>query len=287
MRDLIAQAPDVLLTLKPCWAMSPLVVSQVLPMRQLFDVVIFDEASQIPPADAVPSIARGKRIAVAGDERQLPPTSFFATSIADASDEPDTEVLALTSGYESVLDVLSAITPFRSLAWHYRSQDERLIALSNTHIYDSSLTTFPGSHTDGVLRHVEVPFSPIGATSEESATAEVDRVVQLILDHAEHRPDESLGVITMGIKHADRIDAALRAQLTERRDLDDFFREDRDERFFVKNLERVQGDERDAIILSIGYGKAPDGHMRYNFGPLNKDGGERRLNVAVSRARDG
>ncbi|MGX4712289.1 AAA domain-containing protein [Rhodococcus ruber] len=287
MRDLLSGADDVLLALKPCWAMSPLVVSQVLPMQQLFDVVIFDEASQIPPADAVPAIARGKRVAVAGDERQLPPTSFFASAVADDPEglglDPGT--VALTSGYESVLDVLSAIVPFRSLAWHYRSQDERLIAFSNAHIYHSSLTTFPGSHTEGVLQHVQVPFVAGAATSEESALAEVDKVVELILQYAQDRPEESLGVITMGIKHADRIEASLRSKLAARPELDEFFRESRQERFFIKNLERVQGDERDSIILSVGYGKGADGRMVYRFGPLNTDGGERRLNVAVSRAK--
>jgi len=286
MRDLLAQAPEVLLDLKPCWAMSPLVVSQVLPMRQMFDVVIFDEASQVPPADAVPSIARGKRVVVAGDEHQLPPTTFFATATADEDAEAeDREHLTLTSGFESILDALAPVVPLRSLEWHYRSQDERLIAFSNAHIYDSSLTTFPGAHTDGVLQHVHVPCVPGAAGSEDSATAEVDKVVDLVIAHAETRPHESLGVIAMGIKHADRIDAAVRAKLANRRDLDDFFTEARDERFFVKNLERVQGDERDAIILSVGYGKSADGRMLYRFGPLNTEGGERRLNVAVSRSK--
>ncbi|MBC2637514.1 MULTISPECIES: AAA domain-containing protein [unclassified Rhodococcus (in: high G+C Gram-positive bacteria)] len=286
MRELLAGAPDVLMALKPCWAMSPLVVSQVLPLQQLFDVVIFDEASQIPPADAIPAIVRGKRIAVAGDERQLPPTNFFgAASTDDDQPETDSDTVALTSGYESVLDALTAIVPFRGLAWHYRSQDERLIAFSNAHIYDRSLTTFPGSHTEGVLQHVQVPFIADPVATEESTAAEVDTVVALVLQHAQDRPDESLGVITMGLKHADRIEAALRAKLGGRPELNEFFLESRDERFFVKNLERVQGDERDAIILSIGYGKSADGRMVYRFGPLNNDGGERRLNVAVSRAK--
>lgn len=292
MRDLLRGAPDVMMALKPCWAMSPLVVSQVLPLQQLFDVVIFDEASQVPPADAIPSVVRGKRVVVAGDERQLPPTSFFASASAEDETEEGLEIgengevaVTLTDGYESILDSLAAALPFRSLEWHYRSQDERLIAFSNAHIYSSSLTTFPGAHVDGVLDHVAVPHVPGLTGSEESAAAEVQAVVDLVLEHARQRPEESLGVITMGIKHADRIETAIRQAVAANRDLDQFFTEDHPERFFVKNLERVQGDERDAIILSIGYGKAPDGRMMYRFGPLNTKGGERRLNVAVSRAK--
>lgn len=292
MRDLLRGAPEVMMALKPCWAMSPLVVSQVLPLQQLFDVVIFDEASQVPPADAIPSVVRGKRVVVAGDEHQLPPTSFFASASAEDETEEGLEIgengevaVTLTDGYESILDSLAAALPFRSLEWHYRSQDERLIAFSNAHIYNSSLTTFPGARVDGVLDHVAVPHVPGRSGSEESAVAEVQAVVDLVLDHARRRPQESLGVITMGIKHADRIETAIRQAVATNRDLDQFFNEDRPERFFVKNLERVQGDERDAIILSIGYGKAPDGRMVYRFGPLNTKGGERRLNVAVSRAK--
>jgi very-short-patch-repair endonuclease len=130
-----------------------------------------------------------------------------------------------------------------------------------------------------------VPWRADQAAGEDSSNAEVLRVVELILEHAEQRADQSLGVIAMGIKHADRIDAALRHALRDRADLDDFFDETHPERFFIKNLERVQGDERDAIILTVGYGKSPEGRMLYRFGPLNTEGGERRLNVAVTRAR--
>lgn len=285
MRDLLEQAGDVLLAAKPCWAMSPLVVSQVLPMRRMFDVVIFDEASQIPPADAIPSIARGEKLVVAGDERQLPPTAFFGASTDDSDDEEDTENITLISGFESILDALAPLVQIRNLQWHYRSRDEKLIAFSNLHIYDSSLTTFPGAQQDGVLQYVHVPWAPSATGVAGSTTAEVDRVVDLVIEHAENRPEESLGVIAMGIKHADRIDAAVRERLRDRADLEAFFSEAREERFFVKNLERVQGDERDAIIMSVGYGKSADGRMVYRFGPINNQGGERRLNVAVSRAK--
>jgi hypothetical protein len=295
LRQLFAAAPHVMTALKPCWAMSPLVVSQLLPGdRPYFDVVVFDEASQIVPADAVPAILRARRIIVAGDQHQLPPTSFFASVSADDTDQPavvaddGTINLALTSGFESILDVATATlggARVRSLTWHYRSHDERLVAFSNAWVYDRSLRTFPGVAGGDCLCHVLVDQHGAAAGPEDSATAEVNRVVELVIAHATARPDESLGVITMGIKHAERIDAALRRALAERPALHAFFDEDQPEKFFVKNLERVQGDERDAIVLSIGYGKSADGKLPYRFGPLLQEGGQRRLNVAITRAR--
>ncbi len=291
LRQLFQAAPEVLTALKPCWAMSPLVVSQLLPGdKPYFDVVIFDEASQITPADAIPSILRAHRVICAGDEHQLKPTSFFGSSTESEDDEQvtlDAEGninVSLTQGYESILDVLRGILRVSQLTWHYRSRDERLIGFSNAWIYDRSLTTFPGPAGDGCLSHVVVTASQRPG-QEESSSEEVAKVVELVLEHAASRPNESLGVIAMGIKHANRIDAALRAQLRDRPDLEDFFDESRKEKFFVKNLERVQGDERDAIILSVGYGKRPGEELKYQFGPLNQDGGNRRLNVAVTRAK--
>jgi very-short-patch-repair endonuclease len=286
LRRLLDQTSDVLFALKPCWAMSPLMVSQVLPAARLFDVVIFDEASQIIPADAISSIMRGHQIVVAGDDRQLPPTNFFR-QVGDEGEDPgedDESLVSFGAGFESVLDALRPLLPTWPLAWHYRSRDERLVAFSNTRIYGGALTTFPGVFRDDCLRHVVVSQGPEPG-QEVSVTAEVEEVVELILEHARTRPRESLGVIALGIRHAERIDAALRHALGDDPDLEGFFAEDSPEPFFVKNLERVQGDERDAIILSIGYGKHPDGRMRYQWGPLLRDGGERRLNVAATRAR--
>jgi very-short-patch-repair endonuclease len=286
LRRLLDQVGDVLFALKPCWAMSPLMVSQVLPATRLFDVVIFDEASQIIPADAIPSIMRGHQIVVAGDDRQLPPTNFFRQvgDGADESAEDDEAMVSFGAGFESVLDALRPLLPTWPLTWHYRSRDERLVAFSNTHIYGGALTTFPGVLRGDCLRHVVVAQGPQPG-QEASVTSEVQKVVELILEHARNRPRESLGVIALGIRHAERIDDALRAALGDHPDLEGFFAEDAPEPFFVKNLERVQGDERDAIILSIGYGKHPDGRMRYQWGPLLRDGGERRLNVAATRAK--
>jgi very-short-patch-repair endonuclease len=315
LRRLLDQAGDALFALKPCWAMSPLMVSQVLPLARLFDLVIFDEASQVVPADAIGSMIRAHQVVVAGDDRQLPPTSFFhQVDPGDPGDDddPDEGLVSLHAGFESVLDALRPLLPTCPLTWHYRSRDERLVAFSNERIYGGALTTFPGVARDDVLRHVVVGQDGSGGYGDGVA-AEVDEVVRLILEHARTRPDESLGVIALGVKHAERVDAALRSALTAAtaptpasspagsagsagvaaaaaardaaRDLEAFFAEDVPEPFFVKNLERVQGDERDAIIISVGYGKHPDGRMRYQWGPLLRDGGERRLNVAATRAR--
>lgn len=282
VRELLAEAGELLLELKPVWAMSPLVVSQLLPQRRMFDVVIFDEASQIPTADAIPSIMRAEQTVVAGDPRQLPPTNFFSQMEHD-EDEPE-DALSMASGYESILDALQPLLPRCSLTWHYRSRNERLIAFSNTWIYNRSLTTFPGSTESEAITHV-LADGPAVPGDDQSSTAEVRRVVELVAAHAAARPHESLGVITMGIKHADRIEAALHNARFQDPVLDGFLGKEGDEPFFVKNLERVQGDERDAIILSIGYCKGANGRMSHSFGPINRDGGERRLNVAVTRAK--
>jgi len=285
LRDMLPRAGHTLTAIKPAWAMSPLVVASVLPPGRWFDVVIFDEASQIPPAQAISAISRAHQVVVAGDERQLPPTSFFTAAV---DEEGGAESEALTEGFESVLDVLAAALPTRRLSWHYRSLDERLIAFANTQMYDGKLVTFPGTGTDPVVRLEAVEGSGVVQSGEEaieSTEAEVSRVVDLVLEHARTRPQESLGVIALGIKHANRIEEALRRALSGAEGVGDFFDEDRPERFFVKNLERVQGDERDAIIVSIGYGKTPHGRVLHRFGPLNLEGGERRLNVAITRAR--
>ena len=188
-----------------------------------------------------------------------------------------------------MLDVLAAALPVRQLSWHYRSRDERLIAFANQAMYDGGLTTFPGTAIESAVSFEPVDGQSViqpGEQTIESTGAEVDRVVALVLEHARTRPHESLGVIALGIKHARLLDEAMTTALRDAGDVADFFDPDRDEHFFVKNLERVQGDERDAIILSIGYGKTPHGRVLHRFGPLNIEGGERRLNVAITRARN-
>ena len=290
VRQLFAQAPHVLSKLRPCWTMSPILVSEMIPAeRRLFDVVVFDEASQIPPAEAIGSLARAPQAVVAGDSRQLPPTAFFGQSADDNDDDLDNDNdLSLTRDIESLLDVSGVLLRDKMLQWHYRSRDDRLIAFSNAHIYGGSLTAFPGALVAPPVTHCLIPFRPIpGVTGTRSNPDEVERVVELILEHASKAPGESLGVIAFGQRHADNIENSLMRRLGEMNDpsLDDFFSESNEERFFVKNIERVQGDERDAIILSVGYHKDVNGNLPYRFGPILQEGGERRLNVAVTRAR--
>jgi hypothetical protein len=284
LRKLLRKAPNVLTRVAPCWVASPLSVSQLLDAQHRhFDVVLFDEASQVPQEDAIPSLLRATQVVVAGDRHQLPPTTFFATQIEDAEDEnlAGEEV----EGFESLLDTMAVFLPNWLLMWHYRSRDERLIAFSNQHIYDDRLVTFPGALDDTVLSHELVPCSLGLSGQTQSSSREVERVVDLVLDHAMDRPEETLGVIAMGITHANRIQAELDRRLEDRPDLEPFFSLEREERFFVKNLETVQGDEREAIILSVGYGKAADGTLPHRFGPLTHSTGHRRLNVAITRAR--
>ncbi len=283
LRKLFAQASDVLTAVCPCWMASPLSVSQLLDGgRRYFDVVVFDEASQVLPEDAVCAVLRGAKLVVAGDRNQLPPTTFFAAGDDDLDSE---EEAGAAEGFESLLDLANAFLPSNYLDWHYRSRDESLIAFSNHHIYRNRLITFPGPGGNPAISHVLVT-QQLGTDGEEdSCGAEVQRAVELALEHARRHPQETLGIITMGIKHRDRVQRALDKALQDNTELDEFFDDGKPERCFVKNLESVQGDERDAIIISVGYGKDRAGNLPFRFGPLIPEGGRRRLNVAVTRAR--
>lgn len=295
LRELLAKTPDVLTRIAPCWVASPLSVSQLLDGgKRYFDIVVFDEASQVLQEESIPSLYRAEQVVVAGDRHQLPPTSFFATAV-EGQDEVyggdeetrDAQLAAAEAvgGFESLLGTMEAFLPNWLLEWHYRSEDERLITFSNTNVYSGRLVTFPSARGHEAIRHILVPHDPSLGSQEESASQEVKEVVRQVIEHAENLRSESLGVITMGIKHANRIQAELDRVLALRPDLNDFFSLDKDERFFVKNLETVQGDERDAIILSIGYGKNANGDLPHTFGPLTQEVGYRRLNVAVTRAK--
>ena len=274
LRDLVTRCPDVVTAVRPCWVMSPLVVASVLPPGQWFDVVVFDEASQVPPADAVSAIYRGRQVVVAGDERQLPPTSFFTTGSDDLSPAPSVPTRR-PEGVEWILDVLAAALPSRRLSWHYRSLDERLIAFSNAHVYDGTLVTFPGTGTDPVVRGRGRAPGRLAEGGVRSINAdEVERVVELGARARPHEADRP-GCHRAGITHATRVDEALRRAMVGADDpLLDFFDEDRPEPFFVKNLERVQGDERDDVVLTVGYGKTrPGRHAVRPAQPRGASGG--------------
>ncbi len=287
IRALARRAFDAIKVLKPCWIMSPLAVSQYLPPGQVFDLVVFDEASQMRPADAIPALSRARQVVVVGDDKQLPPTNFFDNVMTDSNDD-DEERLDLAD-YESILDRCSAVLQQRMLRWHYRSRDESLIAFSNDHFYDGRLVTFPTPvRRPGLgVRMVSIKSTYARGGSRQNR-GEALEVARLAYEHARTRPSETLGIIAFSQAQQRAIEDALEQMAPDNNDCASFFADSRpaEARVFVKNLESVQGDERDVILLSVGYGRDEHGKLSYNFGPLNRSGGERRLNVAVTRARN-
>lgn len=274
--------PNLVKVLKPCWMMSPLSVSQYVDADIVhFDVLIFDEASQLRTEDVVPSIIRADQVIVIGDNKQLPPTSFFATG--DNEDNLDDED---NTSYESVLDECRLFMFSHMLKWHYRSQDERLIAFSNRHFYDSKLITFPNPVQNPNLgvwfKHVPDGIYDRGGRRDNPREAKV--VAKLALEHFQRAPNESLGIIAFSETQANAIQEQIEILGKDYPDFE-IFCSDNSPQFFLKALENVQGDERDAILLSVGYARDSDGKLYLNFGPIIKQGGERRLNVAITRAK--
>ncbi|MFD6530524.1 DUF3320 domain-containing protein [Streptomyces sp. NPDC060184] len=287
VRQLLGETREVVRLIKPCFMMSPLTVSQFLPPDFHFDVVIFDEASQVLPQDAVNSVYRGSSLIVAGDQKQLPPTSFFSAGGSDDGDDEWDEEGA--DNFESVLDACKASGVLRGLPlrWHYRSRHENLIAFSNHDFYDNTMVTFPGAYEQSPDLGVEF-FKADGVYDRGGRSnnpGEAAAVAHRVIHHFTTRPGLSLGVVALSKAQAEAIEEAVQKARTARPDLDGFFTEDRLDGFFVKNLETVQGDERDVVILSVGYGRDQRGKLLSSFGPINRDGGWRRLNVAVTRAR--
>lgn len=289
VRQLLQALPNLLPRIKPCLLMSPLSVAQYLDAdHPPFDLVVFDEASQIPVWDAVGAIARGTSCVVVGDSKQLPPTSFFQKLEGDdgVPDENDFEEL------ESILDECSAAgLPSMRLLWHYRSRHESLITFSNYHYYDNRLFTFPSpvreSLTMGVsMRYIEDGVYDRGRTCTNPAEAE--QLVAEIVERLTGYDDEiyqSIGVVTFSMAQQTLIEDLLDAARRDHPAIDRFFTDAVEEPVFVKNLENVQGDERAEIFFSVCYGPDTAGKVAMNFGPLNREGGERRLNVAITRAR--
>ncbi len=289
LRQLADEMGDAFSNLAPCMLMSPLSIAQYLPAGQkLFDLVIFDEASQITPWDAVGSIARGKQVVIAGDPRQMPPTNFFQRGAVQNELDSDTE-----TDLESILDECRAVgIPQQSLTWHYRSKNESLIAFSNHRYYDSKLITFPAPITeDSAVSWEYVPglyAKGAGRNNQAEAEAIVAHVVELLKTNRTEDTPKSLGIITLNTQQQELIEDLLDKTRRDHPEIEPYFVDDLAEPVVVKNLETVQGDERDIILLSIAYGPTePKAQtMSMNFGPLNRDGGERRLNVAITRARE-
>ena len=282
LRNLFTDIPELMRVVAPCLLMSPITVSQYLPADAgLFDIVIFDEASQMPTCEAVPSLARARSAIIVGDPKQMPPTTFFTTTGQD-EDNPETEDL------ESVLDDCLALgIPEKHLVWHYRSKHESLIAFSNIMYYSSRLCTYPSP--DALDSKVQFRLIADGVydrgdtkCNKKEADALVEEVIRRLKD--ERLKNSSIGVVTFSMPQQIYIERLLSKRISELKLEDAAY--DREEPLFVKNLENVQGDERDVILFSVCYGPDKLGKISLNFGPLNQLGGWRRLNVAVSRARE-
>jgi len=285
LRKLFREIPNLLLKLKPCLMMSPLSVSYFLESQiYQFDMVIFDEASQIFPQDAIGAISRGKQVIIAGDSKQLPPTNFFkATSNKDSDYDDEEDEYDIIS--DSILEEASLHLPNRSLLWHYRSKNEDLITFSNKEIYNNNLITFPSNVIKSPDIGVEYVYVKNGVYRERSNIEEAKMCLSLVIEHIKKNPNRSLGIIAFSEKQQSVIEETIQRFRSKNMQYESFFNENKEEPFFVKNLENVQGDERDTIIFSICYGKDSRGTLRYNFGPLSRQGGERRLNVAITRAK--
>jgi len=290
IRQLIKRAGNALQALKPCFMMGPLSVAQYLEQGVLkFDLVVMDEASQLRPEEALGAIARGNQLVVVGDPKQLPPTSFF-DRIVDAGDgdEEEDEAPAAISGMESILDICQQLfTPVRSLRWHYRSQHESLIAFSNHHFY-KNLVVFPSPYAKNPGLGVKYRYVRSGLYRDRLNKPEAQRVVDAVLEHMIKRPDESLGVVTLNQTQRELIEDLLDKKLKTFKEGVEFlgYWENEGWPFFVKNLENVQGDERDVIFISTTFGKVPGtDKVRQNFGPISRPDGWRRLNVLFTRSK--
>lgn len=284
IRAIFREAAEAVQLIKPCVMMSPLSVAKYLePDAVHFDLLIFDEASQITPEDAVGPFIRADQVVIVGDSKQLPPTNFFSAQVED----PERIEPGQLRDMENILDqVETAGTPTSRLKWHYRSRDESLINYSNTKFYDGELRTFPSRFQDddslGVqFEHLDHVTYEGGGRNQEEA----EKVVDAVIDHIKAPHDFSLGVGTFGMKQQTLIQDLLEERRRRDPSIEPFFQHDGEESFFVKNLESIQGDDRDVIFISVTYGPGEDGRVRRQFGPINGPNGWRRLNVITTRAK--
>lgn len=289
IRQLMLKAGPAIQALKPVMMMSPLSVAQFLiPGKQTFDLLVMDEASQIQPVDAIGAIARCEQVVVVGDERQLPPTSFFSR-MTEASNEDDDDESTQVADIESILGLFVARgLPQRMLRWHYRSRHQSLIAVSNSQFYENKLFIVPSPYTEEAgmglrFHHVENGVFESGTTNANPTEAK--RIAHAILEHVQQHPELSLGVATFSVSQRKAIQDELELLRRLNPQYEDFFQAHPGEPFFIKNLENIQGDERDVIMISVGYARNAQGYLAMRFGPLGSKGGERRLNVLISRAK--
>jgi len=286
VREMLRRAGESIRELKPCFMMGPQAVAQFLDaVPQVFDVVIMDEASQLRPEEAIGAIARGRQLIVVGDPKQLPPTSFFSR----AQNDDETQVQMAAVDAESILDVASShFRPIRSLRWHYRSRHESLIAFSNAKFYRGNLVVFPSPYPRKRGLGVRSHYVSGAVYESQMNQLEAARVVDFVVDHIVHHPDQSLGVVALNIRQRDLIAELLEERLKSVPTAQAYRDNWREQGLglFVKNLENVQGDERDAIIISTTFGPPPGGTRPHqNFGPISQQGGWRRLNVLFTRAK--
>ncbi|RZJ76018.1 MAG: DUF3320 domain-containing protein [Flavobacterium sp.] len=284
IRRLMQEAGLAIQTIKPVFMMSPMSIASFLPPGSLeFDLVIFDEASQVRPVEALGAVLRGKQLVVVGDTKQLPPTSFFDKMNTEVEDEDN-----VTADMQSILGMAdSQGAPQRMLRWHYRSRHESLISLSNHEFYENKLVIFPspGSKLKMGLAFHHLPRAVYDRGKTRSNPIEAEAVADAVIQHALQHPKQSLGVVAFSTAQMQAIQNALEIKRRQHPEVEGYFRSHADEPFFVKNLENVQGDERDVIFISIGYGRIEDGKVPMSFGPLNNEGGERRLNVLITRSK--
>lgn len=284
IRQLIEKAGRAIQQIKPVFMMSPMSIANFLPPGKLeFDVVVFDEASQVKAVDAFGAIMRGKQVVVVGDTRQMPPTDFFSRDV-ELDDED-----AATADIESILSMFKAAgSQERYLRWHYRSRHESLIAVSNVEFYDSKLVVFPSAgqhpHASGVSFDY-LPDALYDRGRTRTNKGEAKAVAQAVMQHAIRTPELSLGVAAFSVAQRDLIQVEIELLRRQMPEAEAFFTSQGSEPFFVKNLENIQGDERDKIFISIGYGRNESGRIAKEFGPLNREGGHRRLNVLITRAK--
>lgn len=288
IRRLIGETSTVLQQAKPVFMMSPMSVATYLPQGKIdFDLVIFDEASQIESPDALGAIARAKQVVVVGDSKQMPPSNFFGRAIELSEEEAEESA---TADVESILGMMLAKgAPERMLRWHYRSRHHSLITVSNDQFYNNKLVVFPspGIHPDATgLKMHHLPDTTYDRGGSRSNVGEAAAIADAVVEHARTKPHLSLGVVAFSMAQKEAVMFALEHQRRLNPDIESFFtRHQGSDEFFIKNLENVQGDERDVIFISIGYGRTNAGNVSSSFGPVNRDGGERRLNVLISRAR--
>lgn len=287
LRRTLQNAFAAIQAIKPCFMMSPLTVAQLLDAgKHRFDLVVFDEASQLPPEDTIGAITRGEQLVVVGDPKQLPPTNFFAVQTGQVEAPTGEDGEPLFDDTESVLEAfLGAGLPTSRLRWHYRSQHESLIAFSNVSFY-GDLHTFPSADTDTRSRGIRFEFVESGVYEGSGLNlVEARRVADAVVDHIRRTPRLTLGVGTFNLRQQLAIQDELEARRRADPSLEPFFAPRDEGGFFVKNLENIQGDDRDVIFLSVTYGPGHDGRVRLNFGPINGENGWRRLNVLTTRAR--